>query len=55
MGKKVGFNAAVIDHDGPRDAESQNEKTSTTSEKVEHVTIFDEKTATYPIGGKAVA
>ncbi len=49
MGKKVGFNAAVIDHDGPRDAESPP------SEKAEHVTIFDEKTATYPMGGNAVA
>ena len=54
MGKKVGFNAAVIDHDGPRDEELQNEESSTPSEKAEHVTIFDEKTATYPIGGNAV-
>ena len=51
MGKKVGFNAAVVDHDGPRDEET----TSTPSEKAEHVTIFDEKTATYPMGGNAVA
>ena len=50
MGKKVGFNAAVIDHDGVRD-----EETSTPSEKAEHVTVFDEKTATYPMGGNAVA
>lgn len=55
MGKKVGFNAAIIDHDGPRDAEWQNEKASTPSEKAEHVTVFDEKTTTNPMGGNAVA
>ena len=55
MGKKVGFNAATIDHDGPRDAESQIEKMSTPSENAEHVSVFNEKTATYPVGGNAVA
>lgn len=53
--KNVGFNAAVIDHDDPRDEESQDEKTSTPSEKAEHVTVLDEKTATYQVGGNASA